>query len=104
MKTRTADPDAPLSDTAQASLLGTYPFGPGENDRIEVAVDHGMLTWTRKGTMGRPLHHLGDRTFYPAGASAVRIRFNEENGTMVMTVSDPQPVLTAQRKNGRKEG
>ena len=89
--------ETPLSDGDRSSILGSYPFGPRENDRIEIAIDHGMLTWTRKGTTARPLHHLGDRVFYPAGAVDVRISFVESGGHITMTVSDPQPILTAAR-------
>jgi hypothetical protein len=79
-------------------ILGVYPFGPTENDRIEVTVDKEIVTWTRHGTMGRPLFHLGDRVFYPWGASAVRIRFIEEGADTRMTVNDPGVVLTASRR------
>ncbi len=79
-------------------ILGVYPFGPGENDRIEVTVDKEIVTWSRHGTMGRPLFHLGDRVFYPWGASAVRIRFTEEGADTHMTVNDPDVVLTAWRR------
>jgi hypothetical protein len=93
-----ADPLVPLSDGDVAALIGTYSFGMGVNQQIEVTAERGRLTWTRKGMMGRPLFHVGDRAFYPAGAAAVRIRFTEENSVVVMTVNDPQVVLTA-RKN-----
>jgi hypothetical protein len=79
-------------------ILGVYPFGPAENDRIEVSVDKEIVTWTRHGIMGRPLFHLGDRVFYPWGASTVRIRFIEEGGGTRMTVHDPDVVLTAWRR------
>ncbi|HKW56024.1 MAG TPA: hypothetical protein VJN42_01590 [Candidatus Acidoferrum sp.] len=48
--------------------------------------------------MTRPLFHMGDHTFYPAGAPAARIRFAKENGATVMTVNDPDPVLVARRR------
>jgi hypothetical protein len=47
--------------------------------------------------MGRPLVHLGDRQFYPAGAPSVRIRFTEDKDGVVMTVNDPDLVVTAKR-------
>ena len=40
---------------------------------------------------------LGDRSFYPAGAPSVRIRFAEEKDAVVMAVHDPDLVLTARR-------
>lgn len=70
---------------------------------IDVTIQHNKLpktdqfTWTRKGTIGRPLYHLGARVFYPAGAPDVRIRFADENDTIVMSVNDSNLVLTARR-------
>jgi hypothetical protein len=52
--------------------------------------------------MGRPLLHLGDRAFYPAGAPSVRIRFTADKAGMVMTVYDPQLVMTARRNEQTK--
>jgi hypothetical protein len=106
-----AEPPAPLSDKEIAGLAGTYVFGLGVSQQIELTVDqhqgvssmYSPLTWVRKGTMGRPLVHLGDLAFYPAGAPGVRIRFAEDNkGSLVMTVHDPELVLTARRKQETK--
>ena len=47
-----ADPKlelAPLEAEARAALLGTYRFGPGEADRIEIAVGRLGLTFERAG-------------------------------------------------------
>ncbi|HET6205726.1 MAG TPA: hypothetical protein VFD98_02885 [Terracidiphilus sp.] len=92
-----AESQAPLAQTDLDAILGVYPFGPSDNDRIDLTADKGTVTWTRRGAMGRPLFHLGDRVFYPWGASAVRIRFLSENGDTVMTVNDPGIVLTARK-------
>jgi len=97
-----ADPRVPLPDSDAASLVGIYSFGIGVNQKIEVTAERGQLIWTRKGMMGRPLFHLGDRTFYPAGCAAVRIRFMEENGVVVMNVNDSQIVLMARRNEQSK--
>ena len=86
-------PESPLADHDRAAILGTYIFGPNPTQQVDVTVDKDRLTWTRKGTMGRTLFHLGDRVFHPAGAAAVRIRFSEEGGARIMTVSDPDVVL-----------
>ena len=68
-----SEPEAPLADAERAKLLGTYTFGIGPNQQIDVSMENGpgmrnQLTGTRKGTMGRPLYHLGNTVFYPAGA------------------------------------
>lgn len=97
------EPEAPISDEEKTKLLGTYTFGIGVTQQIEVTLQHnqGMktdqFTWTRKGSMGRPLYYLGKREFYPAGAPDVRIRFAEDGPAMVMTVNDGEVILTARR-------
>jgi len=98
-----ADPEAAISDEEKMKLLGTYSFGIGVTQQIDVTMQHlqGMktdqFTWTRKGTMGRPLYHLGKKEFYPAGAPEVRIKFAEDGAAMVMTVNDGEMTLTARR-------
>jgi hypothetical protein len=90
-----ASPEVALPDQLRAAILGTYIFGPGPTQQIDVTVDKGKLVWTRKGTVGRYLFHLGDQVFYPGGAPAVRIRFTEDAGVRVMTVTDQEMVLVA---------
>lgn len=87
----------PLSQNEMTRLTGAYIFGARPNDRLEVTVDRGQLLCTRTGTMGRPLIHLGDHTFYPVGAAAVRIRFGSHDGKTTLSVHDPDLVLTAIR-------
>lgn len=88
---------APITAEEMKELAGVYTFGVSPGDRIEVSVTQGTLTFTRPGTFGRPLTHLGDKVFRPAGAPAVRIRFTSVEGAMTLTVEDPTPVLTARR-------
>jgi len=98
-----AEPEFPISDEEKTKLLGTYAFGIGVAQQIDVTMQHnqGMktdqFTWTRKGAMGRPLYHLGKREFYPAGAPDVRIRFAEDGNAIVMTVNDGEMTMTARR-------
>jgi hypothetical protein len=105
-----ADPPFPLTDSEIAILVGTYLFGFGASQQIDLVVEprqglspmYSPLTWTRKGTMGRPLVHVGDYSFYPAGAPSVRIRFAIEGASVVMTVHDPDVVLVARRSQEQK--
>lgn len=104
------DDPAPLAPEESAALVGTYVFGVGVTQQVEINADMKMYTnskmysyppqlnWTRKGTMTRPLFHTGNHTFYPAGAPAVRIQFAEKQDAVIMTVSDPDIVLIATRK------
>jgi hypothetical protein len=106
------DADAAAAELAEAdtkALVGTYVFGIGASQQVEITADPKMygtkmypspppLTWTRKGTMGRPLFHLGERVFYPGGAPHVRIRFADDAGSTIMTVTDAETALTARKK------
>jgi hypothetical protein len=94
----------PIEETDLRSTLGTYLFGEGKDDVIDVTIEPkasgGQVLWTRKGRMSRTLFYIGNRVFYPAGAPAVRINFTGTSGTIVMTINDPSPVLTARRITG----
>lgn len=100
----------PLSEAETAALLGTYVFGVGVTQQIEVDANLKIyqggkmytyapqLNWTRKGTMPRPLFHLGGREFWPAGAEAVRVRFAKSTEGMEMRVTDGDLEISAVRK------
>lgn len=104
-----ADPPAPLTEDETAALVGTYIFGVGVAQQVDLTADLKMyvnskmythspqLNWTRKGTMPRPLFHLGNRTFYPAGAPSVRIHFTEEADGMLMNIRDGELAFSAIR-------
>jgi hypothetical protein len=97
------EPEVPITDEEKTKLLGTYTFGIGVTQQVEVLMQQsqgmktGVFTWMRKGSMGRPIYHLGKREFYPAGAPDVRIRFTEDGAAMVMTVNDGEVMFTARR-------
>jgi hypothetical protein len=99
-----------LTDEERTSICGTYRFGEGPSQLVEVIDDvrpyqnspmytyPPQLNWTRRGTMGRPLFHFGNKVFYPAGAPSVEIRFERHTDAEIMTVRDGEPVLTASRE------
>lgn len=102
-----ADSEAPLSQADVDAVKGTYVLGPGMS-QVDVTMEKiidpndmkqmiSRLTWTRQGMIGRPLNHLGNRAFYPWGAPSARVRFMQENGATLMTVSDADMVLVARR-------
>jgi hypothetical protein len=105
-----ADAETPisLSDAEATALVGTYTFGRSISQQVEVSADTKMyggkmytsppqLNWMRKGTQTRPLFHVGEHAFYPAGAPAVRIKFTQDAGAVVMTVTDGDMVFTARK-------
>ena len=85
----------PISDEEKAALAGTYVFGRGATERIDITVDKGALMFQRTGMpFGRGLFHLGNRVFHPAGASAVRVQFS----ATALTVRDGEISLTATKR------
>lgn len=107
-----ADAAAPvaLPEADATALAGSYTFGSGATEQVEVTIANPrmyvagkmytyppQLAWTRKGTMERPLFHLGEHAFYPGGAPSVRIRFSDDAGAKVMTVNDADTTLTARK-------
>jgi hypothetical protein len=92
-----SEPQATLTQADLDAIVGVYPFGIAENDRIDVTAERNSVSWTRAGTMGRSLFHLGNRVFYPGGAEAVRIAFVSEPTGTRMTIHDPDVVLSVLR-------
>jgi hypothetical protein len=88
----------PMPDEDKAALAGTYVFGSGANDRIDITFDKGQLLFQRKGTTARGLFHIGDRAFHPMGAAAVRVRFSAAGRGTTLTVHDPDLIVTARRE------
>lgn len=89
----------PLADADRDALLGTYRFGPGGSETLEVAVGKFGLTILRKGTSANRIVHLGERAFLPVGAPAARIRFTPTSGTATeVAIHDPDLVLVAKRE------
>ncbi len=88
----------PISDEEKAALVGSYVFGRGAADRIEITVDRGSLMFLRTGMQfGRGLRHLGDKTFHPVGASAVRVTFTT-GASAALTVTDGEIVVKAAKR------
>jgi hypothetical protein len=87
----------PLSDADVAKLTGVYAFGVTPADRIEITASNNQLQFARPGHFGRTLFHLGRYEFCPMGAESVRVAFTDSGGAMVLTVRDPDVVLTARK-------
>jgi hypothetical protein len=64
-----------LSDTDLESLLGTFRYGPAEDELLEVTSRNGSMFIGRRGHTARGTTHLGDLRFHPAGAPSVQVRF-----------------------------
>ena len=103
------EPPIPLSDEEAAALAGTYLFGIGVTQQIEINAEVQMykgpmythlpqLNWTRKGAMTRPLFHLGQHLFFPAGPPSVHIEFKDQAAQTAMEVRDGDTTVVAARK------
>ena len=92
-------PSEPISDTDVDGLLGTYRYGPGPTERMIMRRDaRGRLMVRREGGSDQVLFHHGGRVFNPAGAEAVRIRFEPQSGpSTTLTIVDGPVVIRATR-------
>lgn len=87
-------PPRSLSPEEQQTYVGMFDYGKGVNETIEISLAKTQLMLTRKDAVQVRIHYVGDHTFYPAGALAVRIRI--EGGTL--TIHDGDSVVTAKRR------
>jgi hypothetical protein len=97
-----ADPrytNLPLSDADQSAIAGDYAFGASPADRFRVARNtRGDVTIARTGMTERNLFHQGGLVFNPAGAEAVKIRFDVAGGRAgKLVLEDGAGVVTATR-------
>lgn len=93
-----SQPALPLSPAQLKIIAGTWKFGPGPADIVEISVNNNSVQFARKGTTARNLNHLGDLEFFPAGAAAVRIGFVLDKGEMLLKVDDDGTVLSARKQ------
>lgn len=92
-------PSEPLDDRDVDGLLGTYTYGSGRTERMVVTRDaRGRLMMRRDEAPDRMLFHHGGRVFNPAGAEAVRIRFEPASGpSTTLDIVDGPVVVRATR-------
>ncbi|HZO55059.1 MAG TPA: hypothetical protein VFB63_20290 [Bryobacteraceae bacterium] len=83
-----------ISEEELEKLTGEYGYGRGANERIAISKKGKQLMFTRSGGEQRPIHHVGGRAFRPAGASGVRVKFEEA----ALTVRDGDLTLQATRR------
>jgi hypothetical protein len=97
-----ADPrytDLPVSDADQSAIVGDYAFGSGATERLKVGKNtRGTLVIQRPGQGERGLSHQGGLAFIPAGAEAVRVRFDVTGGkARTLIVEDGAMIVRADR-------
>jgi hypothetical protein len=90
-------PIQPLSPSELTALCGRYCFGAAPQDVLTVETYKDGISVRRATAIGRPLAHLGERVFSPAGADAVRLRFSAEAAATTLSIFDPDLVVTAKR-------
>lgn len=87
-------------EAAKSRYLGTYTYGQGENESIEIVLDkQGRMELKRTGGSGRRLFVNGKDEFHPAGAPAVRIRFQgtEAKATRIEIVDGTRKWIATRR-------
>lgn len=86
-------------EAERSSLVGSYRFGPGEDEILEIGTNRqGLLTLARKGRSARNLWRVGEGEFSPAGAPRVRVRFTLEQGEATsLSIHEPHPSVIARR-------
>jgi hypothetical protein len=88
----------PLSEDDRSAIEGRYVFGSRPRDVFIVDTEKDLLGITRLGATRRILTHLGGLEFHPAGARAVRIKFQRDQGSVTLALYDPDLVVSG-RKN-----
>ena len=88
-----------MSEAERNRILGRYVFGSGDSEYLDVALNerNGQIRLRRGEGDPRRLIHLGDFEFHPQGARDVRVRIAFETDTAVLTVHDPDLLVTASR-------
>ena len=88
-----------MTEPDRDRILGRYDFGTGDDEFLEVSLNdrNGQIRMRRAEGDARRLIHLGGFAFHPLGASAVRIRIAFEGDAAVLTVHDPDLIVTARR-------
>ena len=89
---------APISASELTVLTGTYIFGSGATDQVEISEKNGILIFTRLGKSARNLIHAGELTFHPVGTATAKVHFSGAGENATLTVEDPDLILTARRK------
>lgn len=91
--------DRVLPADEQARYTGTYRYGPGGDELLEVLERDGALAVRRGEQAPRTLHPVSDHDFHPAGATKVRLRFHvgTEGKATALSIHDAGSELRASR-------
>ncbi len=84
-----------MTAESQQEYMGRYDFGSGTDEYfiIDRNERRGLLSMSRADQQSRVLFLVGERSFAPSGAPAVRIRFSEN--FKELQVFDPDLIVTA---------
>lgn len=92
--------DLPLADDLKQIYSGTYRFGKGTLDLLEVGEPKAGSPYSirRSGGDPRRLFHLGEHAFHPAGAHDTRLLFLVQDGRADrLTITSPAMLCNAER-------
>jgi hypothetical protein len=91
-------PRQPLAEEERLGLLGAYLVAGGGGPTVELIDLRGSLGLKIGGASPRGLFHRGELEFQPAGAEAVRVRFERAGDLVTLSIHDPDLVLGASRR------
>ena len=87
----------PLDDARRKTFAGKYRLEGGPGVEIQFT-SPSQLSIQVERAIARPLRHAGNEEFYPAGARAVRVRFDSVEGSVRgLTITDGPNVVKASR-------
>lgn len=101
----------PLSEAERTVICGLYRFGEEPSQTVTISDDmqayehtpmytHApQLNFTKAGAISRALFYTPEQNFYPVGAPAVRVSFQDGDGSMQMKIVDQQTILIAFRSS-----
>lgn len=78
-----------LTDGQRAIYVGSYAFGPGPTERLDVKVNTQWLEVSRGDGAARRIHCTDGHTFCPAGVPSTRLVFSVKDGraeSLVVTI------------------
>jgi len=92
----------PIEEVERKKYVGSYEYGPGENERLVISLDdRGLLIFQKTGDTSRiRMHFVGNDEFFPAGVPTTKFAFDLAKSPPVLKVSAGPSVLIATRTVG----
>jgi hypothetical protein len=91
----------PIEDAEKRNYIGTYTYGLGEKERLDIRLDdRGNLIFQAAGGSRMRIHSLGNNQFFPSGVPSTKLVFDLVRSPAVLTISATSLTLLATRTVG----